>query len=136
MKALPYLKAVVGSNEAAYDANVALGTISLAQHDTATALDAFQRAVFINPFPADVHRTLAAVAGARGDHASAVREREALVALDPVDKAEALYELALAHRAAGDTAQAKHVVLMALEEAPNFVKAQDLLLAIVDGKEP
>ncbi|HVZ48548.1 MAG TPA: tetratricopeptide repeat protein [Gemmatimonadaceae bacterium] len=135
-KALPYLDVVVHADESAYDANVALGRIALARGDTARAIDALERAVYINPFPAELHQLLATVASAHGDHANAVREREALVALDPVDRAEALYQLALAHRAAGDVAQAKHAVLMALEDAPNFEKAQDLLLAIVDGRTP
>jgi Tfp pilus assembly protein PilF len=65
-----------------------------------------------------------------------VREREALVALDPVDKSEAQYQLAIAYRDAGDLLKAKRAVLRALEDAPNFERAQDLLLAIVDGRKP
>lgn len=133
-KAVPYLQTVVKSDEAAYDANVALGRIALARRDTATAVAALERAVYINPFPAELHLLLATVAAARGDHPIAVREREALVALDPVDRPEALYQLALAYRAAGDGAKAKHAVLMALEDAPNFTRAQELLLSIVDGR--
>jgi Tfp pilus assembly protein PilF len=59
-----------------------------------------------------------------------VRERRALVALNPVDKAEALYQLALAYFDAGDVASARREVLRALEEAPNFEKAQELLLRL------
>jgi Tfp pilus assembly protein PilF len=51
-----------------------------------------------------------------------------------------LYQLAVAYRDAGDTAAARHTVLRALEDAPNFEKAQDLLLAIhqerAGGKKP
>ncbi len=133
-KALPMFKAVALSDEASFDANMSLATLSLAARDTTTALDALERAVYINPFPAGLHHAIAAIATARGDHARAVREREALVALDPVDRAEALYQLALAYRGAGDQVKAKRSVLRALEEAPNFAKAQDLLLAIVDGR--
>ena len=135
-KALPMFRAVTAFDESSYDANMKLAALSLARRDTAGALDALERAVYINPFPAELHRTLATVAAARGDHVRSVREREALLALDPVDRAEALYQLALAYRGAGDQARAKRTVLRALEEAPNFGKAQDLLLAIVDGRAP
>ena len=35
-----------------------------------------------------------------------------------------------------DPAKAKGAVLRALEDAPNFGKAQELLLALVDGRKP
>jgi Tfp pilus assembly protein PilF len=50
--------------------------------------------------------------------------------LDPVDRAEAEYQLALVYFQAGDLRQARRVVLRALERAPNFEKALDLLLNI------
>ena len=135
-KAIAMLKVVALSDESAFDANVQLGTLLAAANDSAGAMDALERAVFVNPFPADVHKSLAALAAARGDHARHVREREALVALDPVDKAAALFDLAVAYRSAGDEMKARRTVLRALEDAPNFERAQDLLLAIVDGRKP
>jgi tetratricopeptide (TPR) repeat protein len=128
------LAVVTLADESAYDANIDLAALSLAARDTLAAMAALERAVFINPFPAAVHQTLATLAEARNDAAVRIREREALVALDPVDRAEALYQLALAYRDAGRTDQARRTVLRALEDAPNFVRAQELLLAIVDGK--
>jgi Tfp pilus assembly protein PilF len=53
-----------------------------------------------------------------------------------VDRAEALYRLALAWHDAGDDRQARTSVLRALEEAPNFMPAQELLLTIVDARKP
>jgi Tfp pilus assembly protein PilF len=50
--------------------------------------------------------------------------------LEPVDRAEALYQLSLAYFEAGDVANARRTVLQALEDAPSFEKAQDLLLEI------
>ena len=135
-KAISMLKVVTLSDESAYDANVQLATLLLTANDSSGAMDAMERAVFINPFPAELHRAFADLAGARRDHVRHVREREALVALDPVDKAEALYRLALAYRDAGDLGKAKRTVLRALEDAPNFERAQDLLLAIIDGRNP
>jgi tetratricopeptide (TPR) repeat protein len=124
------------SDESNYAANMHLASLLIMRGDTAGALEASERALFINPFAPELHVVLARLYEARGDQAMRVREREALVALDPVDKSEALYELAVAYRAAGDLVKAKRAVLRALEDAPNFERAQDLLLAIVDGRKP
>jgi tetratricopeptide (TPR) repeat protein len=69
-----------------------------------------------------------------GDRRGAVRERAAVVALNPVDKAEALYQLALAYYQAGEAQSARREVLRALEDAPNFEKAQELLLRLQAGR--
>ncbi len=64
-----------------------------------------------------------------------MRERAAIVALGPVDKADAFYQLALAQHEAGDDAHARTSVLRSLEEAPNFEKAQTLLLTLYDARD-
>ena len=86
--------------------------------------------MFINPFEPPMHQRLAELYRAAGDRKKVVRERRALVALAPVDRAEALYQLAVAYREAGDSSAARKTVLRALEDAPNFEKAQTLLLTI------
>jgi Tfp pilus assembly protein PilF len=58
------------------------------------------------------------------------------VALNPVDRAEAFYQLAVAYRDAGAPADARRSVLRALEEAPHFERAQELLLALRDARKP
>ena len=68
------------------------------------------------------------------DKRGAVRERAAVVALNPVDRAEALYQLALAYYQAGEPQAARREVLRALEDAPNFEKAQELLLRLQAGR--
>ena len=133
-KAARMLKVLVLSDESNYEANVQLAALAIAARDTTTAIESLERAIYINPFPPAIHVSLAALAIATKDYVLGVRESEALVALDPVDRAEALYRLALAYKEAGDPAKAKRSVLRALEDAPNFEKAQELLLAIVDGR--
>jgi Tfp pilus assembly protein PilF len=73
------------------------------------------------------------VYAAAQDWPKSVRERQAVVALKPVDMAEALYQLALAHFSGGDRTSARREVLRALEAAPNFIEAQELLLRIRGG---
>jgi Tfp pilus assembly protein PilF len=53
-----------------------------------------------------------------------------VLALGPVDRAEATYQVALAYFRAGRVDDARRAVLAALERAPNFERAQDLLLQI------
>jgi Flp pilus assembly protein TadD len=89
--------------------------------------------MYISPVDPKLHLTLATLASRVGDRRLAVRERAAVVALAPVDEAEARYQLALAHFEAGDVANARREVLRALEVAPNFERAQELLLRLRAG---
>jgi Tfp pilus assembly protein PilF len=61
--------------------------------------------------------------------------RRALVELNPVDKAEAYFQLATAELESGDRAGARRSVLRSLEIAPRFERAQALLLKIHRGEK-
>jgi tetratricopeptide (TPR) repeat protein len=61
----------------------------------------------------------------------AVREFEALIALNTSDKATAYYKLAEAHLGQGNREAARTSVRKSLEIAPAFEPAQELLLKIV-----
>jgi tetratricopeptide (TPR) repeat protein len=98
--------------------------------DRAGAAAALERAIWISPYDPAIHTKLAEHLGAIGDRAKVVRERRAIVALDPVDRAEARYQLARALADAGDRASARREVILALEEAPSFERAQVLLLEL------
>lgn len=124
------LVAMTRINEQAYEGNVAAAAALEELGDLRGATDALDRALWINPFDPKVHERLATVASRAGNYRLAVRERRALVALDPTDRVEALYQLAVAYRDAGDQAAARREVLRALELAPAFEKAQNLLLSL------
>ncbi|MFI5229086.1 MAG: tetratricopeptide repeat protein [Gemmatimonadales bacterium] len=102
--------------------------------DARGAADALDRAMYIDPFQMVMHLKLAQLSAAAGDRARVVRERTAIVALGPVDKADAYYQLAQAQHDAGDDVHARTSVLRSLEEAPNYEKAQTLLLTLYDAK--
>jgi tetratricopeptide (TPR) repeat protein len=129
-RAADELSALTMNDETHYDANVALADLLEQLGDTAGAAAALERTMFIHPYDPATHVRLARTYAALRDHRKAVRERKAVVALNPVDRAEALYQLALAYRDAGDAGAARREVLRALEHAPGFEKAQDLLLAL------
>ena len=130
------LQAMTSINEEAFVENMAAATAMLELGDRAGALAALDRAVWINPFDQEAHARLAELAAQMSERRLAVRERRALLALDPTDRVEALYQLALAYADAGDLVSARREVLRALEQAPNYSKAQDLLLRIRSARPP
>ena len=127
-RAADELRHLTSANENHYQAHLDLADVLQALGDEAGAAAILDRSMYIYPYDAVIHARLAALYSKTGNRAGAVRERGAVVALGPVDRAEALYQLALAHHEAGDAAAARREVLRALEEAPNFDKAQGLLL--------
>ncbi len=94
------------------------------------AAQALERAVEIAPFEVEAHRRLAELYSSLAEHRGAVRERGAVLALNPPDRADAHYRLALALRDAGERDEARRQVLRSLEIAPGFQEAQDLLLEL------
>jgi tetratricopeptide (TPR) repeat protein len=85
---------------------------------------------YIYPEDEETHRRLGSLLLEAGDANGAVREGKALLALKPGDAAESHYELAKALRAAHLLNEAKDQVVMALEAAPGFKPAQQLLLQL------
>ena len=57
-----------------------------------------------------------------------------VVALGPVDRAAASTDLAESYLKGGKTAEAKKQTLAALEIAPTYERAQELLLKLVDAR--
>jgi tetratricopeptide (TPR) repeat protein len=116
--------------ESDVDANLELAAIRLELGDSAGAATALKRAIWIHPYDPAVHSQLASLLVSQKDYAAAARERAAVVALDPVDRSEALYQLALVQFQGNDLPGARRNVLAALELAPGFERAQSLLLQI------
>lgn len=94
---------------------------------------ALSRAVEVYPYEPDAHLRLAELAEAAGDTGTAVRERRAILALDPVDRADAHYRLAVALVADGQREEARSQVLRCLEIAPSYGPALELLLELRAG---
>jgi len=83
----------------------------------------------VYPLDADLHRQWGSLLLAAGDTNGAVREGRAAVALDS-DAVEAHYALAKALHAAHRVKEAKDEVVLALEAAPDYKPAQQLLLQL------
>jgi tetratricopeptide (TPR) repeat protein len=99
--------------------------------DKPAAIATLQKINFIDPlFDTDSHRHLGDLLMDAKDFTAARREFGAVLALHPLDKAQANYDLARACHGAGDAQCAMNAVLAALEIAPDFRPAQKLLLEL------
>ena len=124
------LKAQADLDESAFELLLGEAEIRRELNERPAELTALSRAIQVFPFEVEGHQRLAELYAEAGDAAGAVRERTAILALDPVDKAGAHYELARALLQSGDRAAARTQVLRALEIAPAYPAAQQLLLEI------
>ena len=125
-----HYRALLGLNESHYDARLALAEVLDGSGDQEGAADALRDLAHVHPYRIEDHERAALLMEAAGDLDAMVLERRAVVALRPVDRASAHYELARALHRKGDRPAARSAVLAALEIAPNYEEALDLLLTL------
>ncbi len=101
--------------------------------DVPAAAIAYDRIVAIDPFDAQGHTGLGRIAMDRREARIAMREFRAALAAGAQDKAAAHCDLGESLLLAGQPLEAKREALSALEIAPTFERAQDLLLKAVDA---
>ena len=129
-EALAQVQYITSRDETAWDANLLEADLRERLGDSLGARAPLERLLWISPYDISLHVRLAELASRAGDHVMAVRERRAVVALDPPDPLDAGYQLARALANGGDIAGARKEVLRVLEQAPTFEKAQTLLLEL------
>jgi tetratricopeptide (TPR) repeat protein len=91
------------------------------------------RIVSLDPFDATAHSGWGRMALKKRDAVIATREFRAALQTGAADKAAAYCDLGESYLLAGQRAEAKKQALAALEIAPNFERAQELLLNAVGG---
>ena len=128
--AIAALQSLVARNENHDAARAELSTLLEKRGRGEEALEVLESRVFIYPFDPKLHERRAELASALKRSAELREARLAIVALDPVDKAEAFYQLAVADLEVGDRPAARRNVLRALEVAPRFERAQEFLLKL------
>ena len=101
--------------------------------DAARTAAAYLRVLDGDPFDTHAQTIVGRAALQRKDAGAAIRALRAALASQPPDKAVAHFDLAQAYLLGGQSADAKRETLEALEVAPSFEPAQDLLLKIVGG---
>jgi tetratricopeptide (TPR) repeat protein len=103
---------------------------------TPPLLVAYNRVVAIDPFDAPAHTGLGRLALKSNDAPTAIREFKAVLSIGAADRAAAHCDLGEAYLLANQPADAKKEALAALEIAPTFERAQELLLrSIKTGAE-
>ena len=94
----------------------------------------YQRIIAIDPFDGEAHTALGRFAMQRNQPDVAAREFRAVLALGPVDRAAAHADLAESYFKSGKRDEAKKQTIAALEIAPTYERAQDLLLKLTEGR--
>jgi tetratricopeptide (TPR) repeat protein len=95
------------------------------------AIAALQDLILVAPLDEDLHRRLGDSLLDRGDAEQALAEYEALFAMNPHDQAGVHFRLAKAFLQLQDRGRSREHLLYALEIAPHYREAQQLLLEIV-----
>ena len=93
----------------------------------------YELSVYIQPYDQKIYGELGEAASAASNWERAVKAYQVLLGLNPTDPAEAHYNLGRALWESGNKSEAKREILRALEIAPTFAKAQDLLLKLAGG---
>ena len=93
---------------------------------------ALDRIVALDPFDSQAHTGVGRIALKRRDATVAAREFRVALITGAADKASAHCDLGESYLLAGKVVEAKREALAALEIAPTFERAQDLLLKIVE----
>jgi len=133
-RAIRAYEAVLQIDNADVESARKLAGLLEAKGDAARTEDAYRRLVAADPFDSAAQTALGRLALRRKDSASALRAFRSALATKPQDMAAAHTDLGEAQLMAGQTAEAKRSTLNALEIAPSFERAQDLLLKITESQ--
>jgi tetratricopeptide (TPR) repeat protein len=118
-------------SETGFKATLKLSDLLLEAGDPAGARQALDAAMYIRPMDLEEHQKLGDLLLNQKQYAGATREFEAMIALSAPDKAGTYYKLAESNFGQGNRDAARTNVRKALEIAPSYEPAQELLLKIV-----
>ena len=125
------LKKLMTYSETSYKPSLKLSELLQEQKDFGGARHVLEGAMFIRPMEMEGHQKLGELLLSQKQFAPATREFETLLALNTPDKAGAYYRLAESTFGQGNRQAARTNVMKALEIAPSYEPAQELLLKIV-----
>jgi tetratricopeptide (TPR) repeat protein len=130
------LEQFVAINDDAVSANLRLVELQTAASDWSAVEQTAARLFAIDPLLNQPHLLRATVAEKRDQPAVASRALSRLLLLNPADPADIHFRLAKSLHAQGKMKDAKRQTLMALEEAPRYRDAHQLLLKLVRQSLP
>ncbi len=126
-------EALLGADHTNVEAARKMWALAEAAGDERATLVAVTRVVSLDPFDAAAHSAWGRLALKKRDAAVATREFRAALHTGAPDKAAAHCDLGESYLLAGRRTEAKREALAALEIAPSFERAQELLLNSVGG---
>ena len=132
--ALEQLEAVVKESHTAIESARKLMTLGRQASQPVRARAGAERVLTLDPFDGAAHAEVGRAALAAGDIPAAISALERGLALRPADVVTQHTDLAEAYLRAGRPDDARKHAILALEQAPRFERAQELLLQIVDGR--
>ena len=132
--AMQHLERLLAHDETSLEAVRLLAALAEETTDEARMRSAYDRLLEIDPFDPIPHQALGRLAMAGGRHDAAIREFDVALALGPVDRVVAHSDYAESLLAAGDVDGARRQALAALEIAPTYERAQELLLQAVERR--
>jgi cellulose synthase operon protein C len=107
-----------------------LADLLVKQGQKQEAAAALSRLLYIYPSDEDLHRRLGDLYSELSNQSAAIREYEAVIAMNPHDKAASHFSLARAYRSARRNDDAREHLFLALEAAPGYKPAQQMLLEL------
>ena len=131
--AMRHLERLLDYDETSLDAARLLAALAEEASDNTRLRHAYERVNEIDPFDPIPHQALGRFAMADGRHDVATLEFEVALALGPVDRVAAHSDLAENLLASGEYDAAKRHAMAALEIAPTYERAQELLLRAVEA---
>ena len=132
--ALEQLEAVVRESNTAIESARKLMTLGRQVNQPARARIGAERVLTLDPFDGTAHAEVGRAALAAGDIPAAIAALERGLALRPADVVTQHTDLAEAYLRGGRPDDARKHAILALEQAPRFERAQEILLQIVDGR--
>jgi tetratricopeptide (TPR) repeat protein len=127
-------EALIAADHTNVEAARKMWALADAAGDERAAAVALTRVVSLDPFDSAAHTGWGRLALKKRDAAVATREFRAALQTGATDKAAAHCDLGESYLLAGLRAEAKKEALAALEIAPSFERAQELLLNAVGGQ--
>ncbi len=128
------LKRFAGLSADAVDAYSRLMELGLQTRDWSQVEENAQRFLSVNPLIAEPHRNLGLSFEAQGRAPEAIEAFRRLLALDPADPADVHFRLGKLLRTKDAQASRRHI-LKALEEAPRFRAAHQILMDFPEKKQ-
>lgn len=131
-RAMRELELLLEHDETSLEAARRLAALAEEAGDERRMSLAYDRLIGIDPFDPVPHLAIGRMALARGDGDTAALEFSVALEAGPVDRVSAWCDLAASHLLGGRFDEAKRAALAALEMAPTYERAQELLLRVVE----